>query len=498
MVPAVSLRRFPLPEIAILLLAAGLRLYALDWKPAHFDEGVNGYFVDLLKRTGMFVYDPTNYHGPLHMYLLFGAQTLLGREVWALRLPVALGGVAAVAMLLWGWRRLLPRPVCLGAGLLLALSPGAVFVSRYAIHETWLVLALLFFTVGVAEWWRFQSRRGVWWAWGGLALALLTKETWVAHLACFAIAAGVVAALQKVYPSDPPEAPEERMPQASWRDYLLAPFTALLAWAVFYAAFGLNPEGLVDFFRAFSAWFATGTGETGHNKAWWYWLDLIRQMEWIAAAALLGSVYYLFKGATVMRWLAAATFGTLAAYSIVAYKTPWCIVSFTWAYALLAADLAMRLSRQFGSVIPVLIVCLAGAHDGWRAWQLNFIRYDDPIEPYVYVQTRRSFRAVVNPLLEAARERPQLYGARGLAAVDSVHPVPWILGDFHNIAYYGKEFPDLNQNFDFLLVDKHHEAKVDLGPEFWRVEGPLRDGMEPVVAFFRRNQFPPPEPEEGP
>ena len=42
----------------ILALAFILRIWALDIKPAHFDEGVNGYFVDQMTRQGFYHYDP--------------------------------------------------------------------------------------------------------------------------------------------------------------------------------------------------------------------------------------------------------------------------------------------------------------------------------------------------------------------------------------------------------------------------------------------------------
>src|SRR3954447_9571804 len=77
------------PEIAIIAVALLLRFTLLDIKPAHFDEGVNGFFVDQMTRTGSYHYDPTNFHGPLHFYVLFVFQTLLGREAWVLRLPIA-------------------------------------------------------------------------------------------------------------------------------------------------------------------------------------------------------------------------------------------------------------------------------------------------------------------------------------------------------------------------------------------------------------------------
>ncbi len=50
----------------IVAFALALRLLWLGMKPPHFDEGVNGWFVDQMTKDGFFSYDPTNYHGPFH------------------------------------------------------------------------------------------------------------------------------------------------------------------------------------------------------------------------------------------------------------------------------------------------------------------------------------------------------------------------------------------------------------------------------------------------
>src|ERR1700756_2959938 len=68
----------------ILGCAVVLRFLLLGIKPPHFDEGINGWFVDQMVKTGFYRYDPTNYHGPLHFYVLLLFQTLLGRNIYSL------------------------------------------------------------------------------------------------------------------------------------------------------------------------------------------------------------------------------------------------------------------------------------------------------------------------------------------------------------------------------------------------------------------------------
>ena len=80
----------------IIAIGALLRFLFLSMKPPHFDEGINGWFVDQMTRNGFYRYDPTNYHGPLHFYILLLSEALFGRHIWALRLPVVLASIGSI------------------------------------------------------------------------------------------------------------------------------------------------------------------------------------------------------------------------------------------------------------------------------------------------------------------------------------------------------------------------------------------------------------------
>src|SRR4029453_18719588 len=102
----------------------------LGVKPPHFDEGINGWFVDQIMHNGFYRYDPTNYHGPLHFYVLLLSESLLGRNLWALRLPVVLVSIGCVWLML-KFEPLVGRNVSRIAALAMAVSPGFVFYGRY-------------------------------------------------------------------------------------------------------------------------------------------------------------------------------------------------------------------------------------------------------------------------------------------------------------------------------------------------------------------------------
>src|SRR5256712_7991468 len=167
--------------------AALLRFFWLGIKPPHFDEGINGWFVDQMVKNGFYRYDPTNYHGPLHFYVLLLSQTLFGRNVWALRLPVVLVSISCVWLAL-KFEPLVGRNVSRIAALAMAISPGFVFYGRYSIHEVWLVLFSMLFILGLLGLWKFGTSNYLWCAGMGLTGMILTKETYIIHTACALLA----------------------------------------------------------------------------------------------------------------------------------------------------------------------------------------------------------------------------------------------------------------------------------------------------------------------
>ena len=165
LLPETFHRRLPYVRIGIVALAALLRFWQLDLRPPHFDEGVNGWFLDQIQKTGFYRYDPSNYHGPLHFYVLFVFKCLFGRNLSALRLPVAIIGTLTVD---WFFRfeRFFGKRACAWAALAMAVSPGFLYYQRDAIHETWLVffLVLSFWGLSVSgrKDRRDTSRRRAW------------------------------------------------------------------------------------------------------------------------------------------------------------------------------------------------------------------------------------------------------------------------------------------------------------------------------------------------
>lgn len=130
--------------VIVTAAATFLRFRQLTLKPMHHDEGVNGFFLTTLFREGVYKYDPANYHGPDLYYFSLAFTKIFGLNTFNVRASVAIFGVLTVILTLYLWRYI-GRIGALTAAMLLALSPGMVYVSRYFIHE----ILFVFFSLAI-------------------------------------------------------------------------------------------------------------------------------------------------------------------------------------------------------------------------------------------------------------------------------------------------------------------------------------------------------------
>lgn len=502
----------PWIEIGILLLAAAFRLILLDAKPPHFDEGVNGWFADQMAATGLFRYDPTNYHGPLHFYAVFLSQTLFGRNLWALRIPAIISSLLAVWAVL-RYREFFGPAAARIAALAMAVSPAYVFYGRYSIHESWMVFFQITLLWGVLGLWQNGGRRFLNATILGMTGMILTKETYVIHAVSLALTALTLWAWQFVFPSRPAQS----LARQVWtrRDAAGALAAALIAIIFFYSGNFLDFSILRGLYETFAAWFYTGVEAAGHEKTAYnllgsdylnfYWIALMTRFEAPALLGLVLCIRYVFPSDARLRYIAIYGGGILLAFSLIPYKTPWCIISILWPfYLILGAALsegAKALSRLWqtrlarvpdrtGWVLGAVVTAMLSVSAGQSIW-LNFYHATDETVPYVYVQTFPEIATFTQPLLDAARRDPSRYHVRGQVIMDSYYPLPWMLGDFTRIGYYKKLDPPPAYDGDFVVCEKSmaEEVEKSLSGAYYRRPFRLRDSQEECVVYFREEPF---------
>jgi len=134
---------------AVLVLAAGLRLWQLDangFGTEYYAAGVRS----ALEGAALLFYnsfDPAGYISldkpPVAFWIQALSARLLGFSGWAIHLPQALAGVASVALLYRLVRRPFGAAAAFIAALVMALMPVAVAIDRSNNTDSWLVLFLL-------------------------------------------------------------------------------------------------------------------------------------------------------------------------------------------------------------------------------------------------------------------------------------------------------------------------------------------------------------------
>lgn len=441
---------------AILALGAFLRVFLLAIKPPHFDEGINGWFVDQMVKNGFYKYDPTNYHGPLHFYILFISQTLFGRNLWALRMPVVLGSIACLWLTL-RYEVVVGRTISRWAALAMAVSPAFVFYGRYSIHEVWLLLFQMLFLLGLLGLWKLGTPRYLWCAGLGICGMILTKETYIIHLGCAVIAFPVAWVTHKLSRAENVKPAPQRW---SYFDLAIVIGVALALIVFFYSGTFMNWTGVKGLFETFAAWFKTGSNGNGHEKEWWYWLMLIGRYEIPVALGLVACVFCLAFKDIALRYLAIYGVGVLAAYSIVRYKTPWCIISIVWPLLFIFGAALLFLPpvyRRIGNLVALVLIAVSLG----QSIRLNYFRCTTDTEPYVYVQTYNDIWKLTEPLLKLAHRDPTKYQLVGHMIRTSAYPLPWILGDFTRVGYYEKDNLPGTLDADFLLVQEDKSATVE-------------------------------------
>ena len=471
-------RWLPLVILVIaLVMAVGLRAPRLALKPMHGDEAINAF------KFNDYTYDPHEYHGPSLPYVTKVAMWIDGRgyegsSESTFRAVNVCFGVALIP-LLWFVRRGLGSWEMAVAAVLTAVSPAMVFYSRYHIHE----MLLVFFTFGAvaAGWWYVRTRHVGAALTCGASLAMMhaTKETFVISVAAMVWAVLLVfvwsqCIVGRCFRITPP---------LRWKVMVAAVVVGAAVSALFFSGFGTNWRGPIDSVLAYATYLERGAGNNDHNKPWDYYLRLLawnrygRGPIWtegfILVLAVVGAIEALRPRGRIgrgsltptlspeytgegegeatattehsfwfWRFIAFYTISVIFVYSVIRYKTPWCVLSFLHGAILLAGVGAVALVRWMPHVLlkapVVLLVCAGTVHLGWQAYRLSFdprlVAAPSPLNPYTYSQPRlgvNRFIATVEALAKASPQKQSLPIVLAIPGHD-YWPLPWYLRKFPN------------------------------------------------------------------
>lgn len=497
---------------AILLLAFVLRVYALEMKPLHHDEGVNGFFLTNLVRQGRYTYDPENYHGPTLYYLTFPFVVLFGLHTFLIRLIPSLFGVGVVWLVL-ALRRYVGTVAALVAGLLVAVSPACVFYSRYFIHET----PFVFFTLGLVVYaLRFResgAASDLLAATAAAALMFATKETafisvgtlglaWLTAVTWERVRGGGRGRAARAAESEGGGFAKLRREGKAVVVVLGAVALFALIWVAFYSSFFTHWKGAFwDSFKAFTLWKKTGMSEF-HGKPWYTYVKWLLQEDGaVIVLGTFGALVALFERRLnrFAVFIAAWGFGLLVAYSLISYKTPWLVLSFVVPLAVAAGYFVQAFAASVSrlpakSLRAATVLALTAASFGlYHTFVINFREYDNDQYPYVYSQTQRGFHDLVREI-ERVGERAGTKEPGFATASPEYWPSPWYFRNNRNAGYEGQLASYYDPRKTLAIIGRQDQL-----PQLQRVAGdtytrvgdtyPLRPGVK-LVLFVRSDLAP--------
>jgi uncharacterized protein (TIGR03663 family) len=447
--------------LGALLAALALRLPSLDSRPLHNDEAVNATKLAALIERGEYTYDPHEYHGPALFYCSAAIVRLLGFTSNAqltdsvLRITPVLFGVGLILLLLL-LRDALGDTTTACAALIAAVSPVMVFYSRYFIHE----MALAFFTLAtIAAGWRWWKTRKTFWAvCCGMALGWTwaTKETFVFPIVAAGFAGGVLGWMERKHSLQF----SVRLPVKFQLGFAL--LAAFVVGGILFTSFFANPRGLLDSVLTYIPWISRAGGNSPHIQPWYFYFERLfwfqgkRSPVWteagVALLALLGIISAFGGNRAAMpspgfvRFIAGYTVTLTAIYTLIPYKTPWCVLGF-WSGVLILAGAGGALlwrATTAGRVIAGFILGSLLAHLGWQSWLGAHEFASDRRNPGVYAQTLPDAIDLSERVLELARLHPDGKAMPvKIICTASEWPLPWYLRSLKKTGWWTEPPKDI-------------------------------------------------------
>lgn len=465
------------------ILALAFRVPSLGSRPLHNDEAVNGIKLAELIDHGTYRYDANEHHGPSLYYASLAQTRLTGishsNELSdaSLRVITVVFGVAIVLLLPLLVDGLGRRPA-FWAAIFTAVSPAMVYYSRYYIHE--ILLVFFSFSALIAGWRYWQTRKIHWSLLCGISVGCMatTKETFVITL----IAAGLALATNWAWNRWlDASAPPVKAPRLK-RLHLAAGFaTCLVVAIILFTSFFSNASGPLDALRTYAPWLNRAGGDSPHIHPWSFyfhrllWFHSGKGPAWtevfILTLAVIGGLAGFSRkrlgraNPGLIRFLALFTFAQAAAYTLISYKTPWCLLNF-WQPAILLAGVGaavlVRLGRRGPMTWIIRVVLLGGVlHLSWQARQLTTVYAADQRNPYVYAHTSPDFANLdqrIQQLLQSSPDANQTV-VKIIAPDDDYWPLPWYLRKCAKTGWYSALPQD--PYGQIMLVSSRLDARLD-------------------------------------
>jgi uncharacterized protein (TIGR03663 family) len=483
----------------LILTASLARIYLLELRPLHHDEGVNFHFLRKMEELGFYPYSHRNYHGPAYFYFTWNFFNLFGQTEAALRASVVFFGVLATALPLMIWRS--GWWFINTAVFLLGFSASALYYSRYAIHETSFLFWSLLLALATYRYIKERDSLFFYLAMMALGFMIATKETWIITLCGIGLGGLFISRFTM------------GLKDLKLVDYVIGLLLSLVVILFFYTGYFRNLNGIQELYLGIPQWVGRNSSDTGHFKPALYYIEILLGSSILDYLKILGLKYDSWKFFSVgaePQFLVVAllilvsfiklnkklftnlgehsllVFCTIWAvfmlivYSVpIQYKTPWLVGNIAWPFYLLAAASVAELTQKnnfklktLSAVIIIPIVFLTLKNSYHFNYQVTYGREN----PLAYVHAHQGVRDIACEAISYLKKNPT---AKVLIAVRSYWPLPYYLREYRGqLSYVNNTFRSF-ERYGVLILEKNVPVPAGYYSKYFR----LSDNQEVRIHF---------------
>ncbi len=413
----------------------------------HHDESLHAYYAWKFFVGQGYSYDPLM-HGPLQFEVVPLFYLLLGASEFSARLlAVALG--TALVVLPYFLRSYLTRPGALVASLVICVSPGMVYFSRFIRDDIYLAFfSLLLFTCIVLY---IEAPRPAYLHIAAAAMALAMASMEAAYITFFIFGTFLLFEWVREYLSGG-TGPVTCALKATTMDTFLTSLSIFVVITVLtYSTFFTNPYGIwdtqhsimspdrKDILGGLTYWKAQHSVARG-GQPWFYYLLVLPLYEQLAVVfGIAGVLYAAVRRSFTSTFLVWWALLSLGMYSWAGEKMPWLSIHIALPFMLLAGlflGAAFELRRRvlwLASLPVFLVLLILEIHS---TFLLNYADAANPTEMLIYVQTSQDVPTVVGEVNGLANKTGQ--GKNLSIGLDNTDvggwPFIWYLRDYKGVS----------------------------------------------------------------
>jgi predicted membrane-bound mannosyltransferase len=299
---------------------------------------------------------------------------------------------------------------------------------------------------------------------------------------------------------------------------------------LFFTSFLTHEKGLLqgplDSIRTYVPWVTRAGGESPHVHPWFFYFE--RLFWWqhgegpvftellVAVLAVVGLVAaFTRRGLAAgsctafVRFLAIYTLILMTLYTVISYKTPWCLLGWYHGVLLLAgvgvAALWQWLRPVWAKAVLAVVLLVGVAHLSQQACRVAFTYAAEPANPWVYAHTSRDLLRLIERVQGVAVHHPD--PARMVVKVAApggdYWPLPWYLRNLPNVGYYAAVPED--PFADAVIMGSRISLPLDdMSEKEWIMAGYYQLRPKVFLSFYPKfavwkdyvESLPPPDEEE--